>query len=123
MLNFFAPKCKPCIDELPELKKIHRTILEKDHIEFVAIGSVLTAMGEGAAQDLDKIATEVFDFMKEHSLKYASYLATTDLLENFGVTGFPETFILYRDKKRNWYVKRRYISSITEENIYPYLNM
>lgn len=123
VLNFFAPECKPCIDELPELEKIYKTISTIEEVDFIAIGSILTAMGEGAYADLEKVTPEVYEFKKEHKVSYKSYLATSEQLESFGISGYPETFILYRDAERNWYVKRRYISSITEKNIYPYLNL
>lgn len=120
VLNFFAPGCKPCIEEVPALKKIAKNIETRPDVKFIALGSTLETIGDDEIS-MKKIAHEVHQFHVEFSIKYPSYAANATLLKEYGVSGFPETFILAKDKKGAWYVKRRFISAITEKNIYDYL--
>ena len=121
VLNFFAPKCKPCIVELPELEKINTKLSTMKDVEFITIGSTLSSPVPGDKTKLSEIAKAVAEFKKNYKVTYDSYLATSKELNEFGITGFPETFILHRDSENHWYVKRRYVSAIIENDVYQYI--
>jgi len=121
LINFFAPDCKPCIIEVPEFKKIHKTIQEKKNIKFVAIGSRLSSLSADNITDADVIAPEILQFKQAYKMDYPVHLARTSELKDYGLTGFPETFILVRNEKRQWIVKRRFLGMITEKDVNPFL--
>lgn len=122
VINFFAPDCKPCILEVPDLKSIYKNIEKKPHIKFVAIGARLTSLSDETVEDAAAIAAEIHQFVRGFKVEYPAYLGTTANLKNYGLTGFPETFVLYRNEKRQWYVKRRYVGVITQKDINPFLD-
>lgn len=122
LINFFAPDCKPCIIEVPDLKKIYQTILTKDNIQFVGIGSRLSSLSGEVVADATTVAPEIYKFKTAYKMDYPTYIARTEDLKNFGLTGFPETFILYRNANKKWYVKRKFIGMITEKDVNPFLH-
>jgi thiol-disulfide isomerase/thioredoxin len=122
VINFFAPDCKPCIIEVPDLKKIYQNIQSKKNIKFVGIGSRLTSLSDENIVDASTIAPDIYKFTRAYKIDYPAYLATTQNLKSYGLTGFPETFVLYRNSDRKWFVKRRFVGMITEKDINPFLN-
>ena len=121
IINFFAPGCMPCINELPDLTNIYNKIKDSSEVKFYAIGSSLNAIDNPEPLILSKIASEVYKFKNDYKIPYPVYLADTTKLKKFGVTGFPETFILIKENDQKWHVKRRYISSIKENDIFIYI--
>jgi thiol-disulfide isomerase/thioredoxin len=121
LINFFAPDCKPCIMEVPDLKKIYKNIQAKNNIKFVSIGSRLTSLSDENIVDVNTVAPEILQFARAYKLDYPTYVARTQDLKNYGLTGFPETFLLYRNVNRQWYVKRKFVGMITERDVNPFL--
>lgn len=118
-VNFFAPGCKPCIDEIPELLEFHR--VAKDlypQVRFIGIGSLLEASADFLSSE--DVRPQINEFVKDFSIDYPVYLAGVEELARFNVTGFPETFIFFRDKSGKWYLRRKYISSITVSELEKY---
>jgi cytochrome c-type biogenesis protein CcmF len=84
VINFWAPWCEPCEDELPDLQAIWEEYQERD-VAFVGIGF---------EEDLTDLVAMATDF----GLTYPQGLdidnrATAD----YGITGVPETFVVDRD--------------------------
>lgn len=123
VINFFAPDCKPCIMEVPDLKKIYSGIQKEEKMQFIAIGSKLTSLFDEEVSDVQKVAPEVNKFAQAYQLPYPVYVALTKDLKNFALTGFPESFILYRNEKKHWIVKRRFVGVITERDVKPFLHL
>ncbi|MDH4262342.1 MAG: TlpA family protein disulfide reductase [Spirochaetia bacterium] len=121
LINFFAPDCKPCIIEVPDLKKIYQNIQLKKNIKFIGIGSRLSSLSDEEVVDVNLIAPEIYKFSQAYKLDYPTYVARTKDLKNYGLTGFPETFILYRNVNGQWYVKRKFVGMITEKDVNPFL--
>ena len=84
-VNFWATWCPPCVDEMPSLERLHRT-LGPEGLAVVAVSA-----------DEDEAALRAF--VKQHAL-------TLPVLHDPGgrtaarryrTTGYPETFVLDRD--------------------------
>lgn len=121
-MNFFAPHCPPCVQEVPDIKTIYQSVKDKQEIQFVAIGSKLTALSEEKVDDVNEAATDIFEFIRSFKLPYQVYVAKTDDLHNFGLTGFPETFVLERMDNGKWRVKRKFVGVINVRSVMPYLH-
>jgi len=122
LINFFAPDCKPCIMEIPDLKKIYSDIQKDDKIQFVAIGSKISSLYDENISDIQQVAPDVHKFAQAYQLPYPIHVALTKDLKNFTITGFPESFIVKRNKNRKWYVKRRFVGVITQRDVKPFLH-
>jgi len=88
VLNFWATWCAPCRREIPLLNQIHA--------RYVAAGATVlgVAVGEPAAT--------VAAFLQEFDIDYSIWVdppgtaVSAELLERFGVLGFPTTFFIDR---------------------------
>ncbi|MES0488973.1 MAG: TlpA disulfide reductase family protein [Leptospirales bacterium] len=123
VLNFFAPHCPPCIAELPELKEISKIIDSREKVAFYAIGSTLTSVNNPTPPSKEQIVKELLEFIELYKIDYPVYLAESNKLQDFGITGFPETIILYRNEERKWYIKRKYVSSINLGNVLDFIKL
>ncbi len=81
LLNFWATWCPPCREELPSMERLHRRLAPE--------GLVLIAVS------VDEDAANVRSVVDAHSI---SFLVALDpqmrLPKLFGVTGYPETFVI-----------------------------
>lgn len=109
ILNFFAPDCPPCIEELPDLKIFHAK--KTAETNFIGIGSILDAAAEEMTATAPQLKDGVSQFIEEHQIKYPVYLAGSRELKKYKVTGFPETFVfeLIDGKYR---LRRRFLSVV-----------
>jgi cytochrome c biogenesis protein CcmG, thiol:disulfide interchange protein DsbE len=86
VLNFWASWCAPCKDEAPFLEQIWREHRDRG---LVVVGY--------DAQDFRRDAR---GFMRRFNLTFpVVYDGPGDRLSSYGVTGFPETFVLDREGK------------------------
>jgi len=122
LINFFAPECKPCIAEVPDLKNIHEVMSKNRNMQFVAIGSRITALSGENIDDVKSVVPDIHRFTREFKINYPTYVAGTSDLTNFGLTGFPETFILNRDSTGKWFVKRKFIGMISNKDVQQFIN-
>lgn len=114
IINFFAPDCPPCIEEMPALKKFSQSL--PNDLGLVGIGSILEAVGEKLPSTDPEVVNRVKKFKEEYQLAYPVFLAGSDQLESLKVTGFPETLIFKREKD-GYQLKRRHLSAITYEEL------
>ena len=114
VLNFFAPDCPPCIEEMPALKKFNQNL--PNDLTFIGIGSVLEAVGEKLPSTDPEVVNRVKKFKQEYRVAYPVFLAGSDHLESLKVTGFPETLIFKREKD-GYQLRRRHLSAITYEEL------
>lgn len=82
VLNFWASWCEPCLAEAPVLERAQQ------RLEKAGAGTVLGATYQDATKDSQ-------DFERENGLSYPSIRdVDTELYEEFGGTGIPETFVI-----------------------------
>jgi cytochrome c biogenesis protein CcmG/thiol:disulfide interchange protein DsbE len=99
VLNFWASWCKPCKEEAPFLEQIWR---ENRKRGLVVVGV--------DAKDFRRDARR---FAKRFELTFPLVFdGPGDTLEGFGVTGFPETFVLDRRGR----VVRAFVGDVTSDD-------
>ena len=86
VVNFWASWCDPCVKELPLLQRTHEKISERG-------GVVLGINTRDATED-------AMTFVDRFDLTFASLRdGSGEFAEEWGLTGYPETFVLDRDGK------------------------
>lgn len=120
VINFFAPDCPPCLEELPDMQKIY-SLSKKENADFVflAVGSSLEAIADETMSNLE-IINGLKIFQKQYDIQYPIYFTSANELRKMGITGFPETFVLERagaKKKPTWKLRRKFISVVSESEI------
>jgi len=81
-INFWATWCASCIDEMPSLERMYRTLSVNPSFKVVSILY---------KDDLNR-ATR---FMQQNGFTFPVYLNTDESAARmFGITGIPETFII-----------------------------
>jgi peroxiredoxin len=83
MVHFWATWCPPCVDELPTIEKLHRTIADKD-FQLLAVS-------------VDDGAPEVAAFLKKNKMDLPVLLDPgRKTAGHYGTYKFPETYIVDR---------------------------
>jgi len=86
-LNFWATWCPPCRRELDDIQDLRRKMFDKPFV-IMAI-----SVDEASSQD-------VADFMDRRGVKFPAYHdSSMKIAEQYGVSGFPETFIIDKQGK------------------------
>lgn len=84
-LNLWATWCPPCIAEMPSIETLHRRFRDRD---LVVLAVSEDANGVEAVQP----------FVDQLGLSFTILLDTEGSVSpRYGVTGFPETFVIGRD--------------------------
>ena len=84
MLNVWTTWCPPCRKEMPTMEKLHRRFQNSD---FVLLA---------ASQDVDGKST-VLPYLREGGYTFPVVLDVNgEIGRKYGVTGYPETFIIDR---------------------------
>jgi len=87
-LNFWATWCAPCRRELPSIQSLYKKYLNEDKFAIVAVSG-----------DVDGPKV-VADTMKKYEVNFPVYLdPQNEVIAQYGVEGFPETFLIDRDGK------------------------
>ena len=85
LLNIWATWCKPCVEEMPSLEKLHQEFKNED---FVMLAVSIDEAGAGVVRP----------FMKEHRLSFSALTDIAKVTKNlFQLTGVPESFIVDRE--------------------------
>lgn len=82
-INFWATWCKPCLEEMPTIKKA-MDFLRNEKIEFLFAS--------------DESTEEIHAFETQHS--YGVDYARAGNIEDLNITGLPTTFIFDKDGKQ-----------------------
>jgi thiol-disulfide isomerase/thioredoxin len=103
VVNFWAPWCGPCVEEMPELTALHQEYQSR-HVEFVGIGI-------DSAANIQKFTQKV---PVAYPLAVAG-LAGTELSRNFGNSagGLPYTVVINPDGT----VKYRKMGRVTADEL------
>lgn len=81
-INFWATWCASCIDEMPSIERMHRTLSGNSSFKIVSILY---------KDDLSRAVR----FMQQNGFTFPVYLnADQSAAKMFGITGIPETFII-----------------------------
>lgn len=88
LLDFWSTTCGPCIAEIPQLLEAHQAF--KDHPDFEMI-----------ALSLDEDWKTIERFMRRHEMPWKQVrvgpFRTSRVLEDYGVYGIPENFLIGPD--------------------------
>jgi len=99
LIDFWAVWCAPCIAAFPTLKKLNQD-LKKDNFEVVGV-----AVYSGTYKD-------VRQFVAKHNLDYKIVVGDDDMVERFGVIGYPTYFLIGPDGK----IHKKYVGEA--KNLY-----
>jgi len=87
-LNFWATWCAPCREEVPAIQSLHKKFLKQSDFVIMAI-----ACDQNGRSDVEK-------FLSGNIVTFPVYLdSETKIAMEYGVSGFPETFIIDRSGK------------------------
>jgi len=115
IINFSAPHCKPCLDEMPTIKKL--SIGSAPFLFIPAVSSLeFTADSDSEkTEEMDWVREEGLHFAARHGILPHSLWAPPECIRGLRITGFPETIIFYRLHGR-WILHRKYVG-ILDENL------
>jgi peroxiredoxin len=89
LVNFWATWCAPCIEEMPSLEKLHRTLEDKG-LRVVAVS---------VDDDRDVIER----FRQEHGLTFTIlHDEGAEVAHRFQTFKFPETYVIDREGRLVW---------------------
>jgi thiol-disulfide isomerase/thioredoxin len=79
LVNFWAPWCSDCLEEMPDLDAI-----QKQHKDLQVIGVAV----------MYRKTQEVMDVLRAHSVSYPVVMGNEDIASNFGeMKGMPTSFL------------------------------
>jgi len=79
-LDFWGTWCKPCRNEIPNIKKLRKKTSKKE-LEIIGI----------VCRDNKSKAKK---YIKKHKIKYSNSMATNNLMNSYGITSFPTTLLI-----------------------------
>ena len=100
LLDFWATWCDPCIEELPDLKRLHATYKDRG---FTMVGVSLDVLG----------AKAVRPFVSENKVPYPVLLSGGEPPEGYRLPGLPTAFLIDREGR----IARRYIGPKLYEEV------
>jgi len=99
VMDFWATWCGPCLAELPTFNRIHEKYAGRG-VKVVGI-----AVQSGWAED-------VKPYLEKYKIKYPILIGDDDVVEKYGVVGFPTTYILNKEFK----VHRKFTGESLDRN-------
>lgn len=87
VINFWATWCPPCLEEIPELVRLHKRWRERG-VRLIGV-----AVDSGEPADVGK-------FARAHDIGYPVLMAGRDWVRaHFGIIGIPVTLVIDQDRK------------------------
>ncbi len=81
LLIFWATWCPSCVEEIPELNRLHQT-KRSDGLKILAV-------------NVQESQTQIKDFLKKNSIHYPIVLDSTgEVAEKYGIVGLPASVLL-----------------------------
>jgi len=88
IINFWASWCAPCVAEMPALERLYQK-LKGEGLEILAVNV-----------EAENKRQQVEGWFKSKGLSFSlAFDHDSTTADNFGITGFPETFFVSRDGK------------------------
>lgn len=84
VLDFWATWCSPCLAEIPTFNALHAKYATRG-VKVIGI-----AVQSGWAKDIKP-------YRDKHKIAYATLIGDDEIVEKYGVLGFPTTYILDKD--------------------------
>jgi peroxiredoxin len=78
-IDFWGSWCNPCRKEIPHIKKLHASV-SKDSLIIL-----------GIARDREE---SLRSFINNNEINYPNMMATEEVLNDYGIMGFPTTFLI-----------------------------
>jgi len=114
LLNIWATWCRPCVEEMPSMEKLHQELKDE---KFVIIAVSIDESG----------ADVVRPFMKKHKLSFPALIDSAGTINSlYQTTGVPESFIIDKQGKileeiigpRDWAAPGalKYFQSLIQQN-------
>ena len=106
LLNFWATWCKYCVQEMPDLQKLHEKYSAQEDPQLVLLA--VAAPGQGGEKDAEGIKA----YLETNGYTYPSLMDTDEsVFKTYGASGLPTTFVIGRDGSVIGYVP----GAMTEE--------
>lgn len=96
-MDFWATWCGPCLEELPTFNALHARYAGRG-VKVVGI-----AVQSGWTEDIKP-------YRDKHKIAYATLIGDDEVVEKYGVLGFPTTYILDKDFK----IHRKFTGKLPE---------
>ena len=100
LLDFWATWCEPCLEELPDLIRLHEA---RKNEGFTMVGVAMDADG----------AAVVGSFVRQNKIPYPILLSNGEPPAGYPIPGFPTAFLIDRDGR----ILRRYLGPKGYEEI------
>ena len=104
-MNFWAPWCKPCIEEMPELHKVYERLKDNDRVVVLAVHT------GWAEEPIEKVRSFVAE--KGYTIPVV-YDQDGSLRQAFDNGGIPRNYVMDADGKVRFAVEPRPLATFVE---------
>ncbi|MBR3849072.1 MAG: TlpA family protein disulfide reductase, partial [Oscillospiraceae bacterium] len=117
LLNFWATWCKYCVQEMPDLQKLHEKYSAQEDPQLVLLA--VAAPGQGGEQDAEGIKA----YLETNGYTYPSLMDTDgSVFKTYGASALPTTFVIGRDGSVIGYVPGAMTEEMLEKVVAQALN-
>lgn len=117
LLNFWATWCKYCVQEMPDLQKLHEKYSAQEDPQLVLLA--VAAPGQGGEQDAEGIKA----YLETNGYTYPTLMDTDgSVFKTYGASALPTTFVIGRDGSVIGYVPGAMTEEMLEKVVAQALN-